>query len=190
MILNKKRIILCGRAASGKDHLRKLLQEDGFKYQISYTTRPPRANETHGIDYLFLDEPSFKAMINKGEFYEYVIFNTWYYGTSNVQFNEVGSVFIMTPAGLSHLSPKDRDESLVIYLDMPEDIRRARISERNDADSAERRIIADNKDFQDFENFDIHIEDPQFTLESFKDSVKLYSDNFKELMKHINTYTL
>jgi guanylate kinase len=43
MILNKKRIILCGRAASGKDYLRKLLQEDGFKYQISYTTRPPRA---------------------------------------------------------------------------------------------------------------------------------------------------
>jgi len=190
MILNKKRIILCGRAASGKDYLRKLLQEVGYKYQISYTTRPPRTNEVHGIDYLFLDESKFKDMIAKDEFYEYVVFNTWYYGTSKVQFNEVGSVFIMTPAGLAHLGNKDRDESLVIYLDMPEDIRRARISERNDADSAERRIIADNKDFQDFENFDIHIEDPAFTLETFNDSVKLYSDNFEGLMKHINTYTL
>jgi guanylate kinase len=100
-------------------------------------------------------------MISKNEFYEYVEFNTWFYGTSKVQFNEVGSIFIMTPAGLAHLGNKDRDESLVIYLDMPEDIRRARISERNDADSAERRILADNKDFQDFENFDIHIDNPE-----------------------------
>jgi guanylate kinase len=186
MILNKKRVILCGRAASGKDYLRKLLQEAGLKYQISYTTRPPRQNEIHGIDYFFLSEPTFKEMIDKGEFYEYVVFNSWYYGTSKEQFYSTGSVFIMTPAGLSHLSDNDRDESLVIYLDMPESIRRVRIAERNDADSVERRIIADNKDFDGFENFDIHIENPEFTIEEFFDNVKQYEEIHQDILKHTN----
>lgn len=190
MRLNQKRVILCGRAASGKDYLRKLLQEDDLKYQISYTTRPPRQNEVHGIDYLFLDEQSFKNMINNDEFYEYVVFNGWYYGTSRKQFNELNSMFIMTPAGLAHLSNKDREDSLVIYLDIPEDVRRSRMLLRNDADNTERRINADNIDFKDFENYDIIIEDPNFTMELINDSLKNYSSVLEGLMKHIHTYTL
>ena len=38
----KSRIILCGKAASGKDHLRKILEGRGYRYGVSYTTRPPR----------------------------------------------------------------------------------------------------------------------------------------------------
>jgi hypothetical protein len=52
---NKSRIILCGKAASGKDHLRKILEGRGFKYGVSYTTRPPRQGEIDGKDYLFVD---------------------------------------------------------------------------------------------------------------------------------------
>ena len=53
---NKSRIILCGKAASGKDHLRKILEGRGFKYGVSYTTRPPRKGEIDGKDYFFLEE--------------------------------------------------------------------------------------------------------------------------------------
>jgi len=187
MILNKKRIILCGRAASGKDYLRKLLEESGFKYQISYTTRPPRQNEVAGKDYFFLTKEDFQDMIALDKFYEYVEFNNWYYGTSKEQFNTIGSVFIMTPAGLSHLSRTDRDESLVIYLDMPESIRRVRIAERNDADTVERRIEADNKDFNDFENYDMHIENPEFTIEEFFNTVDSYEEFTLNILKQFNT---
>ena len=50
---NHKRIILVGKAASGKDHLRKKFESRGFKYAVTYTTRPPREGEIDGKDYLF-----------------------------------------------------------------------------------------------------------------------------------------
>ena len=46
-----KRIILVGKAASGKDHARKVLEAYGAKYAVSYTTRPPRENEVDAKDY-------------------------------------------------------------------------------------------------------------------------------------------
>src|ERR1035437_3624382 len=59
--LNKlhSRIIICGSAASGKDHLRKKFEDKGYKYGISYTTRPPRTGEINGVDYHFLTNEEF-----------------------------------------------------------------------------------------------------------------------------------
>jgi len=48
-----KRTVLVGKAASGKDHFRKVLENKGFKYAVSYTTRPPRTGEVEGKDYFF-----------------------------------------------------------------------------------------------------------------------------------------
>ena len=62
---NHKRIVLVGRAASGKDHARKKFEAKGYKYGISYTSRPPRSNEVNGIDYHFLSKEQFEDMISK-----------------------------------------------------------------------------------------------------------------------------
>ena len=72
---NKSRIILCGKAASGKDHLRKILEGRGFNYGVSYTTRLPREGEIDGKDYFFLEESEFEELIESNFFYEYVSFN-------------------------------------------------------------------------------------------------------------------
>ena len=95
-------------------------------------------------------------------------------------------MFIMTPAGLSHLSQKDRDESLVIYLDAPESIRRVRMSQRNDADNVERRIAADEKDFSEFENYDIHIDNHEFTIDDVLNSMAEFSKISEDILKHIS----
>ena len=50
----KKRLIIVGKGGSGKDHMRKMLQDEGFRYCISHTTRPPRKDETNGVDYFFI----------------------------------------------------------------------------------------------------------------------------------------
>ena len=161
--MDKKRIVLVGRAASGKDYARKLLQDRHFPYQISYTTRPMRDGEVHGKDYYFIPEFKFLDFIKIGFFYENVQFNGWYYGTSNAQMKEDNCVFIMTPAGLAHMTKQDREESLVVYFDMPEEIRKQRLLLRSDADSVDRRIEADEIDFKDFSNFDLIINNPIFT---------------------------
>jgi guanylate kinase len=47
-------------------------------------------------------------------------------------------------------------------LNPPEDIRIKRLKERNDADNVERRLIADQKDFFEFSDYDIMITNEDF----------------------------
>ena len=157
-----KRIILVGRAASGKDYIRKKLEDRGFKYAVSYTTRPPRAGEVDGKDYIFISEEVAQTMIQNDEFYEYVEFNGWLYGTSRQQF-ETDDVFIMTPTGLSHVDEVSRKQSFVIFIDITEDVRRQRMLARDmPGDSVERRLEADRLDFENFSNYDIRITNHDF----------------------------
>lgn len=157
----KNRIILCGCAGSGKDYARIKLEKRSFNYAISYTTRPPRDNESHGIDYFFITEEEFTQMIDQEKFYEYVVFNEWYYGTTNKQFYS-DDVFIMTPHGISLIKPEDRKNSFIIFFDIDEDIRKERLMLRNDADKVDRRLEADRRDFENFTDYDLRITDPTF----------------------------
>lgn len=156
-----KRIVLVGRAASGKDHARKLFTNRDYKYAVSFTTRPPRDGEIDGVDYYFLTDEKFQQMIEANEFYEYVSFNGWHYGTSNAQFYN-DNIFIMTPHGVSKIKPEDRASTFIMYFDMPLDIRKERLMLRNDADKVDRRIAADDLDFQDFTDFDLRIKNSDF----------------------------
>ena len=159
---NHKRTILVGKAASGKDHLRKRYESRGFKYAVSYTTRPPREGEVDGKDYIFISEENAKDLVNKGFFYEYVMFNGWLYGTSVEQFYS-DDLFIMTPAGISHIKPEDRMNSFIIYTDIEMSIRMTRLANRNmPGDSMERRIKADELDFAEFTDYDLRITNPDF----------------------------
>jgi len=158
----KSRIILCGKAASGKDHLRQILEGRGFTYGVSYTTRPPRDGEVDGRDYYFIDESEFQSLIDEKFFYEHVSFNGWLYGTSREQWYETDDVFIMTPSGISKIKIEDRKSTFIIYIDIPIEVRRERLSKRSDADSVDRRLQADDNDFKHFTDFDIRINDHKF----------------------------
>jgi len=157
-----KRIILAGPGASGKDHMRKLLESRGFKYAVSYTTRPPRPGEIEGVDYYFLTKEQCQQMKDDGLFYEVIDFNGWSYGTSLAQFYS-DDVFIMTPSGLEHLSKEDRKTSLVMFFDIDESIRKERLEARvMPGHSVEARLQADRELFTGFTNYDVRISDPNF----------------------------
>jgi guanylate kinase len=158
---NHKRVILVGKAASGKDYARKMLQSKGFSYAVSYTTRPPREGEIDGEDYFFKSVEEFQSMIEAGEFYEHVVFNNWYYGTTVKQFYE-DDVFIMTPYGVSKLKQDDRKKTWIIFFDIEESVRKERLSVRSDADTVERRLKADEQDFENFTDFDLRITNHNF----------------------------
>lgn len=156
------RIIIIGHGASGKDHLKKLMINRGFIPSISFTSRPPRENEFDGVHYKFVSKDRFLQMIIEDKFYEWNKFKEdWYYGTTKDDFYS-SNIFIMTPSGVNALSPQDRKSSFIIYLNIPEDIRRSRLESRSDADSVERRLSADNKDFENFTDYDV-----MFTNDNF-----------------------
>lgn len=150
----ESKIIIVGPGGSGKDYLRKKFTAKGFTYGVSFTSRPPRENETEAVDYYFRDADFFKH--NKAAFLEIQTFNGWNYGISQKEF-ETKDLFILSPAGLRSLPPKYREKSLVIYLNPDESLRRERLMMRSDADSMERRILADREDFSDFSDYDVLI---------------------------------
>lgn len=157
-----KRIILVGPGASGKDYMRKVLESRGFKYAVSYTTRPARPGEVEGKDYYFLTQEECQRMKDNQEFYEAIDFNGWTYGTSNRQFYN-DDVFIMTPSGLSHLKPEDRKSSFVIFFDIDETIRKERLEQRvMPGHSVEARLQADRELFEGFNDYDLRITNPDF----------------------------
>jgi guanylate kinase len=156
------KLVLVGKAAAGKDHLRKRLIERGFKFGVSCTTRPPRVGEQNGKDYFFLTEDQFLELINSGDMIEYQQFNGWFYGLTREEF-ENSDVIILNREAVDMLPEEIRLKCMVMFLDIDKDTRLERMKERNDtADSLERRINADEQQYVGFENFDVRVTNPDF----------------------------
>ena len=155
------RIILVGKGASGKSHYAKKMADKGYRINVSYTTRPPRTGELEGVDYHFVSEDYFLSLQNGGFFYETVKRKNWWYGTGNSRW-EWEDLFIMTPSGIASIKPEDRKDCFIIYLDIPFEVRRERLMQRDDADSVERRLASDEEDFADFTDFDVRFTNPDF----------------------------
>ena len=77
-------VVISAPSGSGKTTLvhRVLAELEDAIFSISYTTRPPRPGEVHGRDYFFVDEPTFRNMLDEGEFYEWANYLGHLYGTS------------------------------------------------------------------------------------------------------------
>ncbi len=76
-------VILSSPSGVGKTTLTKKIQQKykSFKISVSHTTRSPRSNEIHGIDYFFISNKEFEELIEKKKFYEYAKIFENYYGT-------------------------------------------------------------------------------------------------------------
>jgi guanylate kinase len=73
MTMGGRLIVLTGPSGVGKDTvLRELFALDpALEYCVSYTTRPPRPGEIEGVSYWFVDEATFRAMVERDEFFEW-----------------------------------------------------------------------------------------------------------------------
>lgn len=160
----KSKLVLVGKAASGKDFLRKRFSNRGFVFGISHTTRPPRkrANEKEGEDYYFVSEEEFMTLVKQDKFVEYQEFNGWKYGITKEEFERC-DVMILNAEAIDLLTKEYRDRVFVMYLDIPIEVRRDRIIERNDPDDDfERRIQNDEDQFRNFFNYDCKITNHDF----------------------------
>ena len=77
-------VLLSGPSGVGKGTVRKQFFKDeslNLAYSISMTTRHPREKEIDGVDYFFVDEPTFLKGIEEGAFLEHATFVGNHYGT-------------------------------------------------------------------------------------------------------------
>ena len=150
-----------GKAASGKDFLQKQLVSNGWIPLRQYTTRPKRPTET-GDEYHFVSEEEFDSIRHKLTSVQN--FKGWLYGY-DIEEALNSDVMIFSPANFFDLmissDIKSRDllqRSTIIYLDIDEETRRERLSVRYvggaEDDPLERRLRADEKDFEFLDNVD------------------------------------
>lgn len=153
------KIAIVGPGASGKDYLLNL-HKDYLKVGIKYTTRPMRPGEIENITYYYINNQQFLEKLNNNEIVIYQHFKDldWYYGFDSDEI-KYKNCFILTPDEIKQL--KDRENWYIIYLNVPEEIRIKRLTERSDFnDALKDRLNRDRKDFKNFDDFDLEIIEP------------------------------
>lgn len=76
--------VVSGPSGVGKSTIvRRVLEADPqVRFSISHTTRTPRPTETDGVDYHFVDEAEFRALVARNAFLEHAEYQGNLYGTS------------------------------------------------------------------------------------------------------------
>ncbi|WP_088286442.1 guanylate kinase [Ideonella sp. A 288] len=76
--------VVAAPSGAGKSSLVKALFEldSHLAVSVSHTTRAPRGQEQDGREYWFIDEPAFRQMIERGDFFEWAEVHGNLYGTS------------------------------------------------------------------------------------------------------------
>lgn len=162
-----KVIAICGKSASGKDTLLRMIMNNTALHEIvSCTTRPPREGEVNGKNYFFLTLEEFAHKDCMGEMLEVTKFREWFYGTSlNGVKEDAINVGVFNPAGIYNLMKNEAVDLFVVQVQASDKCRLIRSLKREvnpDVDEIVRRYLADKEDFELFSQ----IYEPDFTLDT------------------------
>ena len=111
-------IVLLGASGSGKSTIEhELATHHGFEKIVSYTTRKPRENEENGKDYYFVDNDTFKEILNRDLFAEYDEYSqNRLYGTLKSDYADGNKVVVLTPNGLKQLKKNCPNDNIFTIL--------------------------------------------------------------------------
>lgn len=145
-----KVVIFSAPSGSGKSTLVHFLMEKDptFGFSVSATSRPPRGEEKHGVDYFFFTPDEFRARIAADEFVEYEeVYPGRYYGTlkSQVerQLEQQNILFDVDVKGGCSLKKYYGDRALFIFVQAPSvEVLRERLVGRGDTapEEIEKRV--------------------------------------------------
>ena len=156
-------VILSSPSGVGKTTRTKKIQQEykSFKISVSHTTRSPRSNEIHGIDYFFISNKEFEELIEKKKFYEYAKIFENYYGTlkKNVDENIITNdlIFDIDWQGTKQLSNYKNLKLIKIFLitDNKNELKK-RLINRNQNTEAEidKRFKSFDEDIKHWNDYD------------------------------------
>lgn len=168
-----KLIIFSAPSGTGKSTLVRYLLEMGLdlKFSISATSRAPRGEEKHGIEYFFISSNEFKDKIANDEFIEYEeVYEDVFYGTLKSNVDEIldsgmNVVFDIDCVGGLNIKKIYGDRALAIFV-MPPSVQalRERLEKRgtDTPDVIERRLAKAEYEMSFAPQFDIIIENDDF----------------------------
>ena len=192
----KNILILCGKAASGKDTLKRYIVEalelSGIEFNnvVNTTTRPPREGEVDGVNYHFCSAEEMTKKILNDEMAEAVLFNDWVYGTENKALSEDKlNVGIFNLEGIEALRQNPNHNIFAVYLDVEDSVRLIRHLNRENMTKEKinemfRRYKADEIDFADVDDlvdYKLTIEDNENKMVVADRVLRMAFENFEIL---------
>ena len=174
-------IVISGPSGAGKDTVMQRMKERGlpFHFVVTATTRPQRANEVHGRDYLFVSGEEFARMIDEDELIEHAIVYGDYKGIPKQQVREAlasgKDVVMRLDVQGAETVRKLAPEALLIFITCENEdelVRRLRARKTESTDSLSLRIATARKELQRIEAFDYVIVNRDFHLDDTVDKVR------------------
>jgi guanylate kinase len=135
-------LVLSSPSGAGKTTLsRQLLDNDKqIQLSVSCTTRARRPSEKDGVDYRFVDTPTFSGMIQRSEFLEHARVFDHYYGTPRAPVDAAlksgrDVLFDIDWQGTQQLKEKGRDDLVTVFILPPStrDLERRLITRAQDS---------------------------------------------------------
>jgi guanylate kinase len=174
-------IVISGPSGAGKDTVMERMQERGmpFHFVVTATTRPRRANEVEGRDYIFVGKEEFARMIGQNELIEYAMVYGDYKGIPRAQVREaletgMDVVMRLDVQGAETVRKLAPQALLIFITTATEDEleRRLRNRRTESSDTLTLRIATARKELQRIEAFDYVIVNSDFQLDGTVDKVR------------------
>ena len=150
--MNNKVVIFSAPSGAGKstivNHLLGLYPE--LEFSISATSRAPRGQEQHGVEYYFFTSDEFRQMISEEKFVEYEeVYAGSFYGTLKSEVERIWAkghtiIFDIDVQGGVNLKRIFGDQALSVFIQAPsvEVLRRRLVGRGTDTQEAIERRVA------------------------------------------------
>ena len=165
-------VILSSPSGAGKTSLvKEISSKNNFSISISHTTRKPRSNEIHGVDYFFIKQEEFKELISKNKFLEYAkVFNNFYGSSKDIIFEKLDKgeniIFDIDWQGTEQIKQKKLKYEIITIFILPpsrkELFNRLLNRDLNDEKNAMERMKQFDEDVVYWRNYDLVVINDDF----------------------------
>ena len=173
-------IVISGPSGVGKDSVlqRMKARHLSFHFVVTATTRPPRPDETEGVDYHFVTHDEFAEMIEQDELIEYAIVYNDYKGIPKGQVRQAlrsGNDVIMRidvqgAETIRELYP----DALLVFLSTETEaelVSRLRSRKTESKEGLKLRIATARQEMKQVEQFDYYVINREFQSEQTVDNI-------------------
>jgi len=157
-------LVISSPSGAGKTSLCRRLAKDhpDIVLSVSATTRPPREGERDGVEYRFVDRPTFETMAGEGAFLEWAEVHSQLYGTPRAKVMNVLAggrdvLFDIDWQGARSIRRTAGDDNVSVFIlppSMAELARRLHQRAKDDQNVITRRLAGAKTELRKWDEYD------------------------------------